>query len=102
MHQESDVDIGVFVDEYDFNLRLELITEVMKIGLNRVDLVMMGIHQITDLLLAFEIVKGNKTIYCKEGFDRVGFHTRIVTRFLDIRPLLEKQFNSLKNKILNE
>ncbi len=99
IHQESDVDIGIFVDKYDFKLKKDLLKELTMLRLNRIDLVMMEIKDIPDSLLAYEIVKENKLIYQKKDFDEVAFASRIIRMYLDIKPLLERQLEIVKQRI---
>lgn len=100
LHQESDIDIGVFVDKYVFDLKVKLLSELSGL-FNRIDLVMMEIADIPDFLLAYEIVKENKPFFYRENFNYVNFATQIIMRYLDMKPLLEFQFQALKEKVLH-
>ncbi len=97
-HRESDVDIGVFVDRYDGNLKLEIVTE-LTVLFNRIDLVMMESRQLKDLVLAYEIVKENHLIYRRADFDHPAFFSRVVRMYLDFVPLLEVRFSYLKKRL---
>lgn len=97
-HRESDVDIGVFVEHDDFDLKLKLVTELMEVFPN-VDLVMMEYRDIPDLLLAFEIVHHNQLLYAHPDFDPYSFFSRVLRMYWDFQPRLEVQFEFMKKRL---
>ena len=97
-HRESDVDVGVFVDSYDVNLKLEIITELTAL-FNRIDLVMMDSRELRNLVLAYEIVKENRLIYRRKDFDHLAFFSKVMRMYFDFVPLLEVQKKYLKKRL---
>ena len=97
LHQESDIDIGVFVDKYDFDLKLKIVTELCSLG-NRIDLAMMSVHDIKDIVLAHEIIKHNRLIFKREKFNHPAFFSKINRMYFDFLPLLNTQFEYMKKR----
>lgn len=84
----SDVDVGVYLDdslvgEERFKLQLRLISELTSLlGSEKVDLIIMND---APTVLNFEIIKSNRLLLARSGFDRVKFEHRVISRYLDRR-----------------
>ena len=84
----SDVDVGVYLDdsltgEERFKLQLELIAGLTSLlGTEKIDLIVMND---APTALNFEIIKSNRLLLTRSGFDRVKFEHRVISRYLDRR-----------------
>lgn len=93
---DSDLDVAVLVAGEDGMLALRLLEALAAAGLDRVDL--MVLNQ-ADPVTRFEVVRANRLLFAREGFDRGGFYSRIVREYLDLLPVLEPQRQALRRRL---
>lgn len=99
-HPNSDVDLAVVpADRTAREQRLEMLTDLTRIGLDRVDLVFLDTD---DLTLQYEAVSPNKVVYQTSDFDAGAFYSRVIRRYLDFLPYLERQRQAYKRRLLDD
>lgn len=97
---ESDVDLAIVPRDGSVQeRRLELLADLTKLGLDRVDLVFLDPE---DLVLQYEAVRYNRIIYQAPDFDRGAMYSYVVRRYLDFLPYLERQRAAYKRRLLND
>ena len=95
----SDLDLAVIPREKGLKIdKLKILTELARIGLCRVDLVVLDT---TDVVLKYEAVCQNQVIYQTDEFDRGATYSRIVREYLDFLPYLERQRKAYKQRLLH-
>ncbi|NBC17390.1 MAG: nucleotidyltransferase domain-containing protein [Bacteroidetes bacterium] len=94
----SDVDIGIFTGDVPYP-KLELLTDLARQGFDRVDLV-----RLDDAVpvVQFEAVRQNRLIYAVKDFDRGTTYSRVIRRYLDILPYLERHRRAYKRRLLGD
>jgi hypothetical protein len=98
-HPESDVDLAVVTTDPTLSSRkLDLLTDLARIGFCRVDLVFFAE---ADIVLQFEIVRRNAVLYQKDNFDRGTIFSNTVRKYLDFSHYLQVQRTAYKQRILN-
>ncbi len=99
---DSDVDLGVILrpgaSPPD---KLDVLTVLVKVGYENVDLVFLDPADIRDIVLWFEVVRHNRVVYATEDFDRGTLFSRIVRMYWDFLPILEIQRRAYKERILH-
>ena len=99
LHEESDLDLAVFIeDEPLFDLKLNLLSELARLGFCDVDLVFMNTD---DIVLKYEAVRQNKVVYQRPDFDRNTNYSNIIRQYLDFYPYLAVQREAYKKRIMN-
>jgi predicted nucleotidyltransferase len=97
---DSDYDLAV-VSTSSQNARprrLDLLTDLARVGLDNVDLAFLDQ---TDLVLCHEAVRPNQLIFARPEFDHGSFFSRIIRMYLDFQPLLMIQRKALKERLLH-
>lgn len=99
---DSDLDIAVLLDaslsaDQRFNERLNLIGDFQT--LFRTDDVDIVILNEAAPLLAFEVLRNGKLLYCPDPRDRVEFHLRTVREYEDTAPLRRLLAEKLEQRI---
>ena len=98
----SDVDVGVYFDdsltgEERFKLQLELIAGITSLlGTKKIDLIVMND---APTALNFEIIKSNRLLLTRSGFDRVKFEHRVISRYLDRRYYDERSAEEFAKRV---
>lgn len=98
----SDVDIAVFLDiekmpeSGSFGYKSELILEIEKALLKKIDLVLLNQ---SPLFLAHNILKNGLLIFSRSEKEKVGFHFRVVRNYLDFKPIMAVQNKYLKQRL---
>lgn len=99
---ESDLDLGIVVDEdeWDSSNKVPLIGECMDAARrDRVDLVVLND---APLVLQFEAVRPNEILYAADDFDSGGFSSKVLRMYWDFQPHLRRQRKAYKRRLLNE
>ena len=99
VHPESDLDLAIIPGDRNLrNKKLEILTDLARLGFCNVDLVFLDG---TDIVLQYEAVRQNALVYQKPGFDRGETYSRIVRQYLDFYPYLCVQREAYKKRILD-
>ncbi|MCG5539233.1 nucleotidyltransferase domain-containing protein [Halorhodospira sp. 9622] len=94
---DSDVDLGLAGPPERLEAqRLDLLTELTRAGLERIDLVLL---ERADPALQFEAVRHNCLIYARPDFQRGTYFSRIVREYWDLEPYLRVQRAALKRRL---
>ena len=99
VHKESDIDLAVYPDKKSLrHKKIDILHKLAKEGFCNVDLVFMDEK---DIVLQYEAVRLNKTLYQRPEFDSGSFFSLIVRKYLDFLPYLNIQREAYKKRILN-
>ena len=97
--RESDVDLALVGPAERLRaLKLDLLTDLVAAGLDRVDLVLMDG---ADLSLRFEALRPNCLVYAKPEFDRGSYYSRTLREYFDFEPYLRIQRSAIKRRVLD-
>ncbi len=97
---DSDVDLAIVPEDASVpEQRLDILTDLVRAGFERVDLVFLSND---DLVLLYEAVRHNFIVYQKPDFDRGGFYSYVIRRYFDFLPYLERQRAAYKRRLLND
>ncbi|WP_276956957.1 type VII toxin-antitoxin system MntA family adenylyltransferase antitoxin [Allomeiothermus silvanus] len=94
---DSDWDLAVYLEPPEPDPTLEILTDLVKAGFERTDLVVLNQ---APPVLAFEAVRANKVIYRREGFCVGSYVSRVVREYWDLEPLLRIQREAMKRRWL--
>jgi predicted nucleotidyltransferase len=95
---ESDLDLAIVPSGAGLReRRLDLLSALVRAGLDDVDLVFLDT---ADVVLRYEAVRPNFLIYARESFDRGEYYSRTLREYWDFLPYLELQRESMKRRIL--
>lgn len=100
----SDLDVALLIDETrvpprkHFNLRLELIGEVMH-ACRRSDVDVVLLNEASPLLV-YEVIRGGQLLFERQHDARVGFEARAVQHFLDLEPFYRVSRSYLRRQLL--
>ena len=98
LHRESDIDLALYPDSPKLReKKLDILTELARLGFCNVDLVFMDKD---DIVLQYEAVRQNLVVYQAPGFDRGTIYSKIIRQYLDFYPYLTEQRNAYKKRIL--
>ena len=98
LHRESDIDLALYPDSSQLReKKLDILTELARLGFCNVDLVFMDKN---DIVLQYEAVRQNIVVYQAPGFDRGATYSKIVRQYLDFYPHLTVQRNAYKKRVL--
>lgn len=92
----SDLDLAILSSKSFRKKKLDLLADLARQGFCRVDLVLLDT---ADTILQYEAIRQNRLIYHSEEFDRGGFYSRIVRRYLDFQPYLQLQRQAYKRRL---
>ena len=101
----SDVDVAIYINENKmppssiFGYKADMISELEKNLDYDIDLVILND---ASLLLSFNIIKNGELIFCNSEKEKVNFHFETQRDYLDFKPVLEEQNNSLNNWVNSE
>ena len=99
LHEESDLDLAAFIEgEVPPDMKLNLLSELARLGFCDVDLVFMNTD---DIVLKYEAVRQNRVVYQRPDFDRGTNYSKIVRQYLDFLPYLAVQREAYKKRIMN-
>jgi len=94
---DSDVDLGLAGPPERLEAqRLDLLTELTRAGLERIDLVLLDR---ADPALQFEAVRHNCLLYARPDFQRGTYFSRVVREYWDFEPYLRVQRAALKRRL---
>lgn len=94
---DSDLDLAIVADDSSlYARRLEVVTELVRAGLDDVDVVVLDEN---DIVLAFEAVRQNCLVYARGDFDRGSFFSRVVRRYFSFLPSLTIQREAQKRRL---
>lgn len=95
---ESDLDLAIVPSGAGLReRRLDLLSALVRAGLDDVDLVFLDT---ADVVLRYEAVRPNFLIYARESFDHGEYYSRTLREYWDFLPYLELQRESMKRRIL--
>lgn len=105
-YPHSDVDIAILLDstpdvsaKYPYGYRSEVITDLMKgLHTNSVDLVVLND---ASPFLRFQVIRYGRLIFSRSEVKRVAFQVRTLTRYNDVKKLLEVQQKYLSIRLKN-
>jgi predicted nucleotidyltransferase len=98
LHRESDIDLALYPDSPKLReKKLDILTELARLGFCNVDLVFMDKN---DIVLQYEAVRQNIVVYQAPRFDRGTTYSKIVRQYLDFYPYLTVQRKAYKKRIL--
>ena len=101
----SDVDVAIYINQNKlppssiFGYKADMISELEKNLDYDIDLVILND---ASLLLSFNIIKNGELIFCNSEKEKVNFHFETQRDYLDFKPVLEEQNNSLNNWVNSE
>lgn len=95
-HHGSDLDLAILSRSGSSPKKLDLLAELARQGFCDVDLVFLDTE---DIVLQYEAVHQNRLVYCTEEFDRGGFYSKIIRRYLDFQPYLRVQRDAYKQRL---
>lgn len=95
----SDWDLGVYLEPPEPDPALEILTDLVRAGLEPVDLVVLNQ---APPVLAFEVVRANKIVYRREGFCVGCYVSRVMREYWDLEPLLRVQREAMKRRWLGD
>ena len=96
---QSDIDLGLVGPPAKLNaIRLDLLADFVREGLDRVDLVLLDE---ADLTLRFEALSPNCRVYVRDDFDGGSYFSRTVREYFDFEPYLRIQREALKRRLLD-
>jgi len=96
---ESDWDLAVYLEPPEPDPTLELLGALVAAGFEWVDLVLL--HEAPPVL-AFEVVRANRVVYAREGFEVGGYVSRVAREYWDLEPLLRVQREAMKRRWLRD
>lgn len=96
MHSESDLDIALTGDADLRANKLDILTDLARIGFADVDLVILDKE---DIVLRFEAVRKNRLVYRAENFDAGDFYSLTLRQYFDFLPYLKTQREAYKRRI---
>jgi uncharacterized protein len=95
---ESDVDLAV-IPAHGGDPRqhkLDLLEDLARCGCSNVDLVILDRERI---VLNHEVVRSNRLVYAKPGFDPGEFFSNVTRKYLDFIPYLRVQREALRARL---
>ena len=99
MHHESDLDLAIL--SYDQNIRnkkLDILEDLVQYDFCDVDIIFIDE---SDTVMAYEAVRLNNVIYCRDDFDKGEIYSKIIRKYLDLYPYLKVQRLAYKKRVLN-
>lgn len=98
-HLESDLDLAVVPGNNQVrNQKLDILTDLARMGFDNVDLVFLDTD---DIVLKYEAVKHNHLIYQTENFDHGEMYSKVVRQYLDFKPYLKVQREAYKRRLMH-
>jgi predicted nucleotidyltransferase len=98
-HAESDLDLAIVPRHPQVHSRkLDILTDLARVGLEDVDLVFLDTD---DIVLKYEAVRQNQLVYHREDFDRGAFYSLVVRQYLNFLPYLDVQRKAYRRRILS-
>lgn len=95
----SDLDLAIIPLSPEIRRqRIDILYELTRAGFDKVDLVFLDTD---DIVLKFEVIRLNRLIYRRKGFDRGQTYSLIVRQYFDFQPYLKTQREAYKRRILN-
>lgn len=96
----SDVDLAVVPrDASVHEQRLEMLADLVRAGVEHVDLVFLDTD---DLVLLYEAVRYNCVLYQTPDFDRGTMYSYVIRRYFDFLPYLKRQRAAYKRRLLDD
>lgn len=96
----SDVDLAVVPRDASVReQRLDILTDLVRAGVEHVDLVFLDTD---DLVMLYEAVRYNRVVYQAAYFERGTFYSYVIRRYFDFLPYLERQRAAYKRRLLND
>lgn len=96
----SDVDLAVVPRDASVReQRLDILTDLVRAGVEHVDLVFLDTD---DLVMLYEAVRYNRVVYQAADFERGTFYSYVIRRYFDFLPYLERQRAAYKRRLLDD
>ncbi len=93
----SDIDVGVVPASSALReRRLELLSALVRAGMDNVDLVFLDTD---DVVIRYEAIRLNCLVYAREDFDRGTYYSLALREYLDFLPFLAVQRKALKDRL---
>lgn len=98
-HASSDLDLAIVPGDSGARaVKLEILTDLVRVGFENVDLVVLDTD---DIVLAYEALYQNRLVYAVEDFDRGTLYSNTVRKYLDFLPYLKVQREAYKRRVLS-
>jgi len=92
----SDVDLAVVpMGNMSPPNKLDLLTELARLGVDDVDLVYLNE---VDPIVRYEAVRPNDVVYRHPEFDHGSYVSRVVRHYLDLQPILQQQRDAYRKQ----
>jgi uncharacterized protein len=96
---DSDIDLAIVpADESVRDRQLEMLTELVRAGYDRIDLVFLSVR---DTVLRYHAVRCNRPLYVAPGFSHPEYFTRALNEYWDLEPLLRARHAEYRRQALS-
>ncbi len=97
---DSDVDLAIVPRNAAVReQRLDILTDLTRLGLDRVDLTFLDTD---DLVLLYEAVRHNHVVYQTPDFERGVLYSYTIRRYFDFLPYLKRQRAAYKRRLQHD
>jgi hypothetical protein len=97
---DSDLDLAIVPRDASVReQKLDIVTDLIRQGIDRVDLVFLDTD---DLVLQYEAVRHNYVVYQTPDFEPGTLYSYVIRRYLDFLPYLERQREAYKQRLLHD
>jgi hypothetical protein len=97
---DSDLDLAIVPRDASVReQKLDIVTDLIRQGIDRVDLVFLDTD---DLVLQYEAVRYNRVVYQTPDFEPGTTYSYVIRRYLDFLPYLERQRKAYKRRLLHD
>jgi len=97
---DSDLDLAIVPRDASVReQKLDILTDLIRQGIDRVDLVFLDTD---DLVLQYEAVRHNHVVYQTPDFEPGTMYSYVIRRYLDFLPYLERQREAYKQRLLHD
>jgi hypothetical protein len=97
---DSDLDLAIVPRDASVReQKLDIVTDLIRQGIDRVDLVFLDTD---DLVLQYEAVRYNRVVYQTPDFEPGTMYSYVIRRYLDFLPYLERQRKAYKRRLLHD
>ena len=98
-HASSDLDLAIVPGDSGARaVKLEILTDLVRVGFENVDLVVLDTD---DIVLAYEALQQNCLVYAVDDFDRGTLYSDTIRKYLDFLPYLKVQREAYKRRVLS-
>ena len=79
-------------------MKLDLLQKLTEMGFDNIDVVLLDE---ADLITQYEAIRLNVLIYASDNFDRGATYSRIIRKYLDLKPTLDRQKKAYKQRFID-